>query len=162
MRNQSTYNPPITAPKKTERQPSRAERGAYLLSYFMIRALITLLSLIVILTLISILTSGTIFGEVVSEKIPIWFAAVLILALYTIIVLPLKALRYYTLPHKSYALYPSQHTPSKYGDATLWLLLFILLGWYLSEHQGSIAQWIQHFPEWWRNFVDTAGAWLYK
>ncbi|MBI2120982.1 MAG: hypothetical protein HYT94_05160 [Parcubacteria group bacterium] len=160
MRNQSTYNPPA-AEKKIDKKPSRAERGAYLLSYFMISTLIAILSLVVILILLSILTSGTIFGEEVSKKIPIWLAAIITLAAYVLLVLPLKALRYYITPHNSYALYPSHASP-KYGDATLWLLFFILLAWYIMDNKDGIGISLQNFPEWWRLFVDTAGAWLYR
>jgi hypothetical protein len=147
--------------EKSQKDPSLIAKGAYILCSGSISALIALVSLLLIFALVSLLASGTIPGVAIPDKIPNWGIAIILLLIYTIIVLPMKSLRYHLSPHKSYSLYRAHPTP-KYGDATLWLAFFILLAWYVSEHKTGISASLESFPDWWRNFVDTAGPWFYR
>lgn len=146
-----------SAPQKM----SLVAKSTYLLCSGAISTLIAILSLLLVFTLVSLLTTGTIPGVTIPAKIPSWGAAIMILVFYTITTLPLKALRYSLLPHKSYALSGEQSSP-KYGDVTLWLAFFILSGWYISEHRTEIITYLENFPDWWRNFVDMVGPWFYQ
>jgi hypothetical protein len=149
------------ADKDTPGKMSLIAKSAHLLFSCAINTLIALLSLILSFALISLLISGIIPGIRVPEKIPHWGTAAILLAAYTIIVLPLKNLHFKFSPHKSYSLYGSQPT-HKYGDATLWLALFILSVWFVSEHREEISASLRNFPDWWRNFVDMVGPWFYQ
>lgn len=140
---------------------SLAAKSAHLLFSGAISTLIALLSLLTIFALVSLLTIGAIPEVTIPEKIPRFGAAVILLAAYTIIVLPLKNLRFKFSPHKPYSLYGGEPSP-KYGDATLWFALFILLAWYVSEHRASLYAGLKNFPEQWRNFVDMIGPWFYQ
>lgn len=115
--------------------------------------LIAVVSIITILSLISILVTGTLFGSIVSQDIPIWFAAVAILIFYTLIILPLKALRYAFSPKKPYSLYRPQST-SRYGDATLWFAFLILLVLLVSQYSKELSQDFEIFSGWWKNFAE--------
>lgn len=136
-------------------------RSAYLLFSGAISTLIALLSLLTTFAFVSLLTAGAISGITIPEKTPNWGAAVILLVAYTIIVLPLKSLRFRFSPHKEYSLYGGRPAP-KYGDATLWLALFILLVWYVSENRAMLSSALGNFPDWWRNFVDMIGPWFYR
>jgi hypothetical protein len=140
---------------------SPVAKCAYFLFSGATSALIALLSLLLIFTLLSLFMGGDIPMITIPEKIPNWGAAVILLAVYMIIVFPMKSLRYRLSPRKSYSLYGSRRSP-KYGDATLWFAFFILLAWYASEHREGIRTSLGNFPDWWRNFVDTVGPWFYK
>lgn len=150
-----------TLGEKSQESISTLGKSAYLLFSGTVSTLIAILSILLVFEMVSVLSTNTIFGITIPEKIPNWGAAILLLIAYTVIVLPLKALRYRVSPHKSYSLYGSGPTP-KYGDATLWLALFILLAWYISENRIMLSLYLKNFPEWWRNFVDTVGPWFYR
>jgi hypothetical protein len=159
-RQDARYKIPVLR-EKSQENISALGKSAYLLFSGTISTLIAILSILLVFSMVSLLTTNTISGITLPQKIPNWGAAILLLIAYTIIVLPLKALRYRVSPHKSYSLYGSGPTP-KYGDATLWLALFILLTWYASEHREEFSVYLKNFPAWWRNFVDTVGPWFYR
>jgi hypothetical protein len=154
---------PTALPSKKDviKKPDILAKSAYLLFYGAASTLISLLSIIFIFALVSLLANDPLPGITIPEKIPNWGAVTILLMLYIAIVLPLKALRFKFSPHKPYSLYGSESSP-KHGDATLWLALFILLGWFASEHQTEIYAALGSFPAWWRNFVDSIGPWFYQ
>lgn len=153
-RHNTQYHTPVFAEKP--KNNGAIAKCAYLLFSGAISALIALLSILLVFALVSVLAAGTI-----PEKMPNLAAAGILLFVYMIIVLPLKNLRFKFSLHKSYSLYGSR-SAAKYGDATLWLALFILLTWFVSEHRMGISASLGNFPEWWRNFVDTVGPWFYQ
>lgn len=159
-RQNTRYQSPVSK-KEAPQKISPVARCAYLLFSGTISALIALVSILLVFVMVAILTSGTVFGITIPEQIPDWGAMILLLIAYVIIVMPLQILHFKFSPHKEYALYGMQSSP-KYGDQTLWFALFILLGWYISEHRSEFAVSLQSFPGWWRNFVDTVGPWLYQ
>lgn len=159
-RRNTAYRAPVLE-KKSPKNAGIILKSAYFLFYGSVSGLIALISLLLIFALASLLSVGTVFGIMISEKLTNWGVAVILLIMYTVIVFPLKALRHRFSPHKEYSLYGTQPT-AKYGDATLWLALFILLAWFVSEHQTEISASLGNFPDWWRNFVDTIGPWFYR
>lgn len=159
-RRNTRYATPVLTEKPTKESDIVA-KSAYFLFSGAISALIALLSILLVFALVSVLASDTVFGIIIPERIPNWTAAVLLLIAYLIIVLPLKSIRFKFSPHKSYSLYGSRPA-QKYGDTTLWIALFILLGWFVSEHKAEIYAALENFPAWWRNFVDSVGPWFYQ
>jgi hypothetical protein len=136
-------------------------KSAYFFCSGSISTLVALLSLLLVFSLVSLVTTGAIPGVNIPTKITPFAAACILLLVYTIIILSLKALRYSLIPHKSYSLYGGRSEP-KYGDSTIWLAFFILLAWYISEHRTELAAYLGNFPAWWRNVVDMVGPWFYK
>lgn len=155
------YPTSLSSKKDTVKKPDFFARSAFLFFYGAASTLIALLSVVFIFALISLLANDPLPGIIVPEKIPNWGAVTILLLLYIVIVLPLKALRFKFSPHKEYSLYNSHPAP-KHGDATLWLALFILFAWYASEHKTEIYAALGNFPAWWRNFIDMIGPWFYQ
>lgn len=146
---------------KTSQDMSPVAKWAYLFCSGIISTLIAFLSLLLIFALVSLLTTDLVPRINIPAKIPTWGVAIVLLLTYTIIVLPLKALRYRISPHKEYSLY-GERPAAKYGDSTLWIALSILVAWYISEHSVELSIYLQVFPAWWRGFVDTVGPWFYQ
>jgi phage shock protein PspC (stress-responsive transcriptional regulator) len=108
-------------------------------------------------TLISLLATGTLFGVVLPDKMPVWLAVVILMMIYGMLTAPLKIARRACAWGMGQ---PSWTWPVVYLlDAIIWVAVFVILFWLAFHYFPDVRSAVQTVPTLFHQAVADIQNW---
>ena len=119
------------------------------------------LTLLCLASIISLVLTGAVFGFFFPAGIHLWLGILILLVIFSILKLPLKAIRYSCYWHGGYG--PGYYRPGLHlWNTIVWLAFLVFVLWLLNTHSEHAHSVIEHLRAAAHHVVDALRDWWNK